>query len=245
MTTNFPTSLDSLTNPTGANDLDDAVGGRTHSQQHADLNDAVEALQAKVGATDSAVVGSIDKRLSDRPLIWFPQGSLAVRTSRSFGWKGCIYTPSYNQSLWGIQVAMQAPAASQTFQAAVITVSAGAVATITKTDVLTFPATTPGGSPLVHFKFASPVAVTSGTAYGLVFGYSSTAGSATSTSDLTVFTTQIAVWEMAIPRAGTLSSSVYHIATTNPAVATSVTTAANDQGSGGLTYSVAPILERA
>ncbi len=237
MTTNFPTSLDALTNPVNGDIVD--------AQLIADLADGMEAVQARLGVTGSAVVGSVDKRLSDRPLIWFPSGSLAVRTSRSFGWKGCIYTPAFNQTLWGLQVACQAPAVSTTVQAAIITVSGGTVATITKTDVLTFPPTSVGGSPLVHFKFASPVSITSGTVYGLMFGYESTAGGATSTTDLPLFTTSTAVWEKAIPRAGTLSSSVYHIATTNPAVSTAVTTAAADQGSGALTYSVAPIFERA
>lgn len=42
---NFPTSLDSFVNP-GAGDYMDSVG---HAAQHADVNDAVEALEAKLG----------------------------------------------------------------------------------------------------------------------------------------------------------------------------------------------------
>ncbi len=47
MATQFPTSLDSFTNPTG----DIATNSPTvlHSAQHANANDAIEALQAKVG----------------------------------------------------------------------------------------------------------------------------------------------------------------------------------------------------
>lgn len=44
MAINFPTSLDTFTNPTGA----DALTSPDHALQHANINDAVEALEAKV-----------------------------------------------------------------------------------------------------------------------------------------------------------------------------------------------------
>lgn len=59
MATNFPTSLDSLTNPTSSDTLDSP----SHSGQHANLNDAVEALEAKVGADSSAVTTSLDYKV--------------------------------------------------------------------------------------------------------------------------------------------------------------------------------------
>jgi hypothetical protein len=59
MATNFPTSLDSLTNPTSSN----ALNSPSHSGQHADANDAIEALQAKVGVDNSAVTTSLDYRV--------------------------------------------------------------------------------------------------------------------------------------------------------------------------------------
>jgi hypothetical protein len=40
----FPASLPSFTNPTGTDDLDDLIGGLTHSGHHAALNDAVEEI---------------------------------------------------------------------------------------------------------------------------------------------------------------------------------------------------------
>lgn len=60
MATNFPTSLDSFTNPSGT----DSVATVDHAAQHANKNDAIEALQAKVGADSSAVTGSHDYKLS-------------------------------------------------------------------------------------------------------------------------------------------------------------------------------------
>jgi hypothetical protein len=59
--TNFPTSLDTLTNPTSS----DSLNSPSHSAQHANVNDAVEALQAKVGADSSAVTSSHDYKIAN------------------------------------------------------------------------------------------------------------------------------------------------------------------------------------
>jgi len=59
MATNFPTSLDVLTNPTAGS----SVESPSHSQQHSDANDAIEALEAKVGADNSTVTTSLDYRV--------------------------------------------------------------------------------------------------------------------------------------------------------------------------------------
>ena len=60
MATNFPTSLDSLTNPTATDTLDSPP----HDTQHADANDAIEAIQAKVGVDASAVTTSHEYRIN-------------------------------------------------------------------------------------------------------------------------------------------------------------------------------------
>ena len=60
MATNFPASLDSLTNPTSS----DSLNSPSHSAQHANVNDAVEALQAKVGVDSSAVTSSFDYKVA-------------------------------------------------------------------------------------------------------------------------------------------------------------------------------------
>ena len=58
---NFPTSLDTLTNPVGT----DQLTSPDHAGQHSNVNDAVEALEAKVGADSSAVTTSHDYKLSE------------------------------------------------------------------------------------------------------------------------------------------------------------------------------------
>ena len=61
MATDFPASLDALTNPTST----DALTSPSHADQHADANDAIEALQAKVGVNSSAVTTSLDYKVSN------------------------------------------------------------------------------------------------------------------------------------------------------------------------------------
>ena len=56
MATGFPTSLDALTNPLST----DALTSPSHADQHTNANDAIEALEAKVGVNSSAVSTSLD-----------------------------------------------------------------------------------------------------------------------------------------------------------------------------------------
>ncbi len=61
MSVNFPTSLDSLTNPTGT----DTVVAVDHAAQHSNANDILEALEVKVGINASAVTTTHDYKLSE------------------------------------------------------------------------------------------------------------------------------------------------------------------------------------
>src|SRR5690349_20846594 len=51
MSTDYPGAIDSLSNPSGSNYLDD--GGVSHATQHANANDAIEAIETKVGTGSS------------------------------------------------------------------------------------------------------------------------------------------------------------------------------------------------
>lgn len=65
-TTIFPaTGLDSMANPTAGELLENAVAGLDHDTQHSNANDAIEALEAKVGVNSSAVTTSHDYKLSE------------------------------------------------------------------------------------------------------------------------------------------------------------------------------------
>lgn len=60
MATNFPNSLDSLTNPATT----DQLSSPSHAAQHANANDAIEQLQAKVGVNSSTVTTSHDYKIA-------------------------------------------------------------------------------------------------------------------------------------------------------------------------------------
>lgn len=59
MATNFPVSLDSFTNPLGT----DRQSTPSHSAQHSNANDAIEALQSKVGVDNSADGSTLDYKV--------------------------------------------------------------------------------------------------------------------------------------------------------------------------------------
>lgn len=65
MATSFPTGLDALTNPTSGNTL----ASPDHAGQHADANDAIEALEAKVGVNGSAVTTSLDYKITNNVVL--------------------------------------------------------------------------------------------------------------------------------------------------------------------------------
>jgi len=79
----FPTSLDSLTNPTASDQLDSV--SVPHAAQHADINDAVEAIEAKVGVNSSAVTGSLDYRMARvEEILTGGSGAPSSTPTRSF-----------------------------------------------------------------------------------------------------------------------------------------------------------------
>lgn len=73
MATNFPTSLDSLTNPQPTDELTNP----SHADQHANANDAIEALEAKVGVNGSSVATSLDFKVNN-PLNSAQLGAIIV-----------------------------------------------------------------------------------------------------------------------------------------------------------------------
>jgi microcystin-dependent protein len=83
MATGFPTSLDALTNPASG----DTLNAPSHSTQHANSNDAIEALQAKVGVNSSAVTTSLDYKVR----VGNPVGEIAMWSTNTAptGWLLC------------------------------------------------------------------------------------------------------------------------------------------------------------
>lgn len=83
MATTFPTSLDSLSNPASG----DTLNAPSHSTQHANANDAIEMLEAKVGVDSSAVTTSLDYKMR----INNPTGEITIWATNTAptGWLIC------------------------------------------------------------------------------------------------------------------------------------------------------------
>lgn len=65
MSITYPSSLDNFPNPQSTDLLDNSSPTLDHWTQHANINDAVEALEAKVGVDGSAVTTSFDYKLGE------------------------------------------------------------------------------------------------------------------------------------------------------------------------------------
>ena len=83
MATNFPSSLDDFTNPTAQDSLNsDTV---PHADQHANLNDAVEALESKVGVNSSAVTSSLDYKVAQLEALGTPVAYTPTHSNLTVG----------------------------------------------------------------------------------------------------------------------------------------------------------------
>lgn len=67
MSSQYPNELDTFANPIGTDLLENANNALDHDRQHSDANDAIEALEAKVGINGSAVTSTHDYKLSSIP----------------------------------------------------------------------------------------------------------------------------------------------------------------------------------
>lgn len=60
MSTSYPGAIDTLANPAGNDLLANSTPGLVHSTQHGNANDAIEAIETKLGITGSTDPTSID-----------------------------------------------------------------------------------------------------------------------------------------------------------------------------------------
>jgi hypothetical protein len=93
---NFPTSLDNFTNPSSGNTLDSP----SHSLQHSDINDAVEALEAKLGIgvspAGSATSGQVLTISAAGTSTWSTPtpGGLVLINTTSFSTSSAVSLPN-------------------------------------------------------------------------------------------------------------------------------------------------------
>lgn len=82
MATNFPDTLDNLNNPQGT----DSLSG--HAELHGNVNDAIEALQSKVGVDGSNVATSLDYKVTQLESQISNLGNQSTTTSELLGLEG-------------------------------------------------------------------------------------------------------------------------------------------------------------
>lgn len=63
MATSYPGAVDAFPNPAGSTDVDDASADLKHHNQHANVNDATEAIEAELGANPSGSFTTVKDRL--------------------------------------------------------------------------------------------------------------------------------------------------------------------------------------
>lgn len=104
MPTNFPAALDNFSNPAASTSM--AAGPRTHSDQHSDLNDALEAVQAKIGVNGGAageVSRAMQAKLRDIPMVadygTLAQAKTAAGNKSVIDPNGIEYKDVFNQPL--------------------------------------------------------------------------------------------------------------------------------------------------
>lgn len=94
MAITYPTSLDSLTNPAGT----DYTGGATlHSVQHSNANDAIEALEAKLGiGASTPALGKLLKGSGAGASAWLALGTALQQLRMNVGGTDVeFYTPAH------------------------------------------------------------------------------------------------------------------------------------------------------
>ena len=79
MATNYPTTLDTFTNPTSTDTLDSATV--PHASQHTDINDAVEAIEAELGTLPKGSFATVKARL----IAGDPDSDQSLLASQIFG----------------------------------------------------------------------------------------------------------------------------------------------------------------
>jgi hypothetical protein len=94
LATNFPESLDNLNNPESTDSL------QGHAQLHANVNDAIEAIQAKIGVDGSEDTQSLDYRVSQLEIspVDIEQVQDAIAAAFASGDQSQV-TVSYNDAL--------------------------------------------------------------------------------------------------------------------------------------------------
>ena len=142
MASNFPTSLDAFTNPSSTDAMDSV--SVPHATQHSDLNDAVEALEAKVGADSSAVTSSLDYKVAQLEGAATGKILQVVSTTKTDIFSASV-TQGSSTAVTGLSVSITPSSASSKI---LVTVALSAACAVSTAQEGVSAILTRGGSPI-------------------------------------------------------------------------------------------------
>jgi hypothetical protein len=185
MASTYPTSLDAFTNPTSAN----ALNSPDHALQHSDINDAVEALEAKV-AIGNTILG---KYTSYTPT--FPSGLTLGNGTATGGYcRVNDFVHYWGRVVWGSTTSLSAAGLQVS-----LPINHDATFTSTTATLTGFVGMRDVSAGVTHTGVIRTIEGFSGTAslacQNVVNTYTASAG-ITSTVPMTWANTDIFVWSM-------------------------------------------------
>jgi len=122
MAINFPTSLDNFTNPIAG----DSLSSPSHAGQHADINDAVEAIEAAIGTTAAPVLAKLASPTFTGTVTGNPTAGTTTTGTSGFGYMGL----PQNSATTGAYGIVAADAGTHIYSSATRTVTIPANGTI-------------------------------------------------------------------------------------------------------------------
>jgi hypothetical protein len=146
MATDFPLELDTLINPTSTN----ALSAPSHSEQHANANDAIEALQAKVGIDGSEDPDSLDYKISTVETQIANLGSSGATTVELLGLEGnndtsatvcdienATVLDTFTSSAWGtVKYTLQVTRGSSMYSADILVLNDGTNINVSESNII-------------------------------------------------------------------------------------------------------------
>jgi hypothetical protein len=142
MATNFPTDIDNLINPGST----DALSAPSHSDQHSNANDAIEAIQTKIGVDGSTDPNSLDYKISDiETQLQGLEGNNAVNILgldgnndlEVFGIENPTVIDSFSANTWRtVKYALQVTKGSSVYTSQLTVLQDGSQIYVTESDVI-------------------------------------------------------------------------------------------------------------
>lgn len=155
MSTSFPSSTDTFVNPVAT----DKTNSPSHSGQHANINDAVAALETKVGVDSSAVTSSLDYKLKSSSSVDPGHLHTGAGTSGATGTGAIVRasTPTLTTPVLGAATATSINGLIVTTTTGTFSLTNGKTLTVTDSTTLGTNAITFGGTEILTLAAAKNV----------------------------------------------------------------------------------------